>query len=158
MWLGVINGNLSICDFNYCNFDYEVGNRIVIWVMKDYGVKVSWNKDFVITHKTCSGFDTYEPIMRKGNGEILVIFNNEYIMLYDPKSEAFESELEINGVSSKFHAIAYVPSLISLKDVSKGENLKRKQRKDVKWSEERTRQLVTFCEAIEALLCAVERD
>lgn len=44
-------------------------------------------------------------------------------MLYDPRSEAFESEHKIFGFGSIL-AIAYVPSLISLKDVAKGEYLK----------------------------------
>ncbi|KAM7493727.1 hypothetical protein LguiB_028336 [Lonicera macranthoides] len=120
MRVGVINGNLSLCDFNYA-----VGVRIVIWEMKDYGVKESWSKYIVITHMIYdTDFDTYEPIMIKGNGEILMIFNNDSIMLYDPKCKCFESELKIYGISSEFHAIAHVPSLISLKDVAKGENLK----------------------------------
>lgn len=39
-------------------------------------------------------FDTYEPIMINDNGEIFMILNNDSIMLYDPKSKAFESELK----------------------------------------------------------------
>lgn len=62
--------------------------------------------------------------MIKSSGEILMINNSDSIMLSDLKSEAFEPELKIVGVSSKFHGIAHVPSLISLKDVAKGKNLK----------------------------------
>ncbi|KAM7490390.1 hypothetical protein LguiA_033311 [Lonicera macranthoides] len=111
--VSVINGNLSICD--YGNYD-----QIVIWVMKEYGVKESWSKDIVIT-RSISYFDSYELIMINGNGKILMIFNKKSIILYDPESKAFESELQIfAGVRSNFEAIAHVPSLISLKDVAKG--------------------------------------
>lgn len=38
MRMGVINENLSICDFSY-----GVGDRVVVWEMKDYGVEESWS-------------------------------------------------------------------------------------------------------------------
>ncbi|KAM7493269.1 hypothetical protein LguiB_027878 [Lonicera macranthoides] len=111
--VSVVNGNLSICD--YSNHD-----QIVIWVMKEYGVKESWSKDIVIARRI-DNFDNYELIMIYGNGKILMIFNKKSIIIYDPESKAFESELQIfAGVRSEFEAIAHVPSLISLKDVAKG--------------------------------------
>ncbi|KAM7493272.1 hypothetical protein LguiB_027881 [Lonicera macranthoides] len=111
--VSVINGNLSICDSS--NHD-----QIVIWVMKEYGVKESWSKDIVITRRI-DNFDSYELIMINSNGKILMIFNKKSIIIYDPESKAFESELQIfAGVRSEFEAIAHVPSLISLKDVAKG--------------------------------------
>ncbi|KAM7490862.1 hypothetical protein LguiA_033783 [Lonicera macranthoides] len=117
MQVGVIDGNLSICDYSH-------RDHVAIWVMRDYGVKESWSKDIVINHMS---YDTnrgsYEPIMITGNGEILVIFNNKCMMLYNPKSEAFGSELKIPGVGSKFRGVAHVSSLISLMDVAKGENV-----------------------------------
>lgn len=118
MHVGMINANLSLSDCSNCD-------RIAIWVMKEYGVKKSWSKDIVITHRICDpDFDTYVPIMTMGDGKILVMFRNHSIMLYDPKSEAFVSERKIFGVGLQFRAVAHVPSLISLKDVAKGENLK----------------------------------
>ncbi|KAM7493423.1 hypothetical protein LguiB_028032 [Lonicera macranthoides] len=93
--------------------------------MKDYGAEESWSKYIVITHIIfATDFDTYEPIMIKDNGEILMISNNDSIMLYDPKSKAFVSEITIFGISSEFRGISHVPSLMSLKDVAEGENLK----------------------------------
>ncbi|KAM7490389.1 hypothetical protein LguiA_033310 [Lonicera macranthoides] len=85
--------------------------------------KESWSKDIVITHMIC-GFDTYERLITTGDGKILLMFRNQCIMLYDPKSEAFVSQRKIFGVGLEFHAVAHVPSLMSLKDVAKGENLK----------------------------------
>ncbi|KAM7493273.1 hypothetical protein LguiB_027882 [Lonicera macranthoides] len=63
-------------------------------------------------------------ILNACNGKILMIYNNESIVLYDPTFEAFGSRRKIFGIRSEFHAIAHVPSLISLKDVGKAENLK----------------------------------
>ncbi|KAM7493425.1 hypothetical protein LguiB_028034 [Lonicera macranthoides] len=85
-----------------------------------------WRRKYiVITHIIyATDFDTYEPIMIRDNGEILMISNNDSIMLYDPKSIAFMPELTIFGVSSEFHGISHFPCLMSLKDVAGGENLK----------------------------------
>ncbi|KAG5551601.1 hypothetical protein RHGRI_009870 [Rhododendron griersonianum] len=46
MSLGVLGGSLSICDFSspIC---------VEIWIMKDYGIKESWTKEFVIENEIC---------------------------------------------------------------------------------------------------------
>ncbi|CAL5336327.1 unnamed protein product [Camellia sinensis] len=63
----------------------------------DYGVKESWSKDIVI----------------KG-----VIYDWDYSTCYEPVM------ILQSGKRSDFHGIAHVPSLVSLRDVAKGENLK----------------------------------
>ena len=67
--------------------------------------------------------DYYEPIMILGNGKILILLNREELLLYDPEMECYEDG-RFCGITSKFHGIAYVPSLVSLEDVAKGESLK----------------------------------
>ncbi|KAM7490393.1 hypothetical protein LguiA_033314 [Lonicera macranthoides] len=110
--VSVINGNISVCDFS--------NDQIAIWVMKEYGVKVSWRNDIVITCPIY-GFDTYEPIMINDNGKILMIYDNWSFVFYDPKSKAlivFGLQI-LFGTKTRFEAIAHVPSLISLMDVAK---------------------------------------
>ncbi|GFS33686.1 hypothetical protein Acr_00g0030040 [Actinidia rufa] len=119
MHVGVLRGCLSICD------QFE-GDHAAIWVMKDYGVKESWSRDFVILKRTVASeplIDYYEPIRILGNGKILILLNGEELLLYDPEMECYE-DVHFCGITSKFHGISYVPSLVSLENVAKGENLK----------------------------------
>lgn len=117
MRVGVLRGCLSICDFSK-------KDHVAIWVMKDYGVKESWSKDLVIENiYDRKEWDCYEPIMILKNGKILMLFNRNALLLYDPMLECFE-DVHIYGIGSDFHGISHVPSLVSLRDVAKGENLK----------------------------------
>ncbi|CAL5391065.1 unnamed protein product [Camellia sinensis] len=121
MRVGVLRGCLTICDFA------TVKDQGSIWVMKDYGVKESWSKDIVIKgviydwdYSNC-----YEPIMILQSGQLLILVNREALVLYDPKTRHHKN-VKISGIRkrSDFHGIAHVPSLVSLRDVAKGENLK----------------------------------
>ncbi|KAK9285396.1 hypothetical protein L1049_024588 [Liquidambar formosana] len=116
--LGVLGGCLSICDGT--NSDH-----IDIWIMKNYGVKESWSKDFVIDNLIFErhNLDFYEPIMILNSGEILILFNHDAVVLYSHETKGFDY-LDIFGVKSMFEAIAHIPSFVSLRDVAKGENLK----------------------------------
>ncbi|KAK9291412.1 hypothetical protein L1049_019359 [Liquidambar formosana] len=118
MRLGVLGGCLSICDFS--NSDH-----IDIWIMKNYGVKESWSKDFFINNPIYErhNLDYYEPIMILNSGEILVLFNENALVLYSYETEGFDY-LDIFVVKSDFHAIAHIPSFVSLKGAAKGKILK----------------------------------
>ncbi|KAK9285175.1 hypothetical protein L1049_024361 [Liquidambar formosana] len=116
--VGVLEGCLYVCDCSH-------SEHIDLWIMKNYGVKESWTKDLVIANLIFerSPLDFYEPIMILRNGGILMLFNEDSLVLYSFKTEQFRF-LSIFGVRSEFHAIALVPSFVSLKEVAKGEILK----------------------------------
>ncbi|KAK9284328.1 hypothetical protein L1049_023499 [Liquidambar formosana] len=118
MHLGELGGCLYVCD---CT----PSDHVDLWIMKNYGVKESWTKDFVIENLILetSHLDHYEPIITLRSGEILMLFNDNSLVLYSSMTKQFRF-LNIFGVRSAFHAIALVPSFISLKQVAKGENLK----------------------------------
>ncbi|KAG5551606.1 hypothetical protein RHGRI_009875 [Rhododendron griersonianum] len=120
MRLGVLQGCLSICDFSD-------GDHVDIWLMKDYGVKQSWSKDFYIVKmiNETEIYDYYEPIMVLEGGLILMLVNEDSLLVYDPGLEHYE-DVHIYGIASMFRGIAHVPNLVSLGDVALGENLKRK--------------------------------
>jgi F-box interacting protein len=116
MHFGVLLGCLSICDYG--------AGLVDIWVMNEYGIKESWTKNFVITNLIeRHNLDKYEPIMILDSGEILMLFNKDSLVSYDPREEVF-NYLSTYGVRSKFQAIAFIPSFISLRDVAKAEKLK----------------------------------
>ncbi|KAK9284933.1 hypothetical protein L1049_024114 [Liquidambar formosana] len=119
MSLGVLGGCLYICDFPF-------DDHFDIWVMKDYGIRESWTKEFVIqtpiTYNTGLR-DFYQPIRLLGDGEILMLHNNKALVSYNLKEGSF-LDLDIYGVQSDIDAIAYNPSFVSLKGIAMGQNLK----------------------------------
>lgn len=122
MKVGVLQGCLSLCDY----FD---GEHAAIWVMKDYGVKESWSKDFVIPKMSIASkslVNYYEPITVFEDGKILISFTGDALFLYDPKSQHYE-DVQILGITSMFQVIAHVSSLVSLRDVAKGQTVKYHQ-------------------------------
>ncbi|XP_028060525.1 F-box protein At3g07870-like [Camellia sinensis] len=116
--VGVLQDSLSICEFSiHCGID--------IWMMKEYGNEESWSKEFVIgnvVNNKKGGFDYYEPIMVLKTGEILMLYNKDGLVLYDPKLGGFK-KLSIYWIKSEFYGAAHIPSLVSLRDVAKGEYL-----------------------------------
>ncbi|CAL5336328.1 unnamed protein product [Camellia sinensis] len=122
--VGVLRDSLSISDFSN-PFHWD------IWIMKDYGIKESWSKEFVIGNVTSMrGYgDYYETIMILKNGEILMLVNKGVLVLYSPKEGRVE-KLNIDGININpaFYGTAHIPSFVSLKDVAKGESLKYVQK------------------------------
>ncbi|THF98722.1 F-box protein At3g07870-like [Camellia sinensis] len=113
--VGVLRDSLSICDFSnpFC---------IDIWLMKDYGIKESWSKELVIENGIGKrgNLDRHEPIMILKSGEILMLVNKDSLVMYKPKLGKFK-KLNTYGIKSEFYGIAHTPSLVSLRDVAKGE-------------------------------------
>ncbi|CAL5393947.1 unnamed protein product [Camellia sinensis] len=118
--VGVLRDSLSISDFSN-PFHWD------IWIAKDYGIKESWSKEFVIGNVIgMRGYgDYYETIMILKNSEILMHFNKGVLVLYSPKEGRVE-KLNIDGININpaFCGTAHIPSFVSLKDVAKGESLK----------------------------------
>ncbi|XP_028116122.1 F-box protein At3g07870-like [Camellia sinensis] len=113
--VGVLRDSRYISDFSN-PFHWD------IWIMKDYGIKESWSKQFVIGNVTSKrGYgDYYETIMILKNGEILMLVNKGVLVLYSPKEGRVE-KLNIDGININpaFYGIAHIPSFVSLKDVAK---------------------------------------
>lgn len=116
---GVLGDCLFICYFpDFVEFD--------IWVMKEYGVKESWTKQFVIKDMYPKGYgwDIYQPMLVLSNGEIFMLLNNEEITCYNQKRRHMRGAKSFR-IRSQFDAIAYTPCLVSLYNVAKGEQISR---------------------------------
>ncbi|TYG50673.1 hypothetical protein ES288_D10G194100v1 [Gossypium darwinii] len=114
---GVLGDCLFICYFpDFVEFD--------IWVMKEYGVKESWTKQFVIKDMYPKGYgwDIYQPMLVLSNGEIFMLLNNEEITCYNQKRRHMRGAKSFR-IRSQFDAIAYTPCLASLYNVAKGEQI-----------------------------------
>ncbi|KAF7146435.1 hypothetical protein RHSIM_Rhsim04G0044400 [Rhododendron simsii] len=118
MRVGVLRGCLSICDSSN-------PHRVEVWVMKDYGVKESWSRDFVIDTLMIDGrfLGYYEPFMVLNDGQILIFgYNWHSILHYDSKSKCLRN---VDGYGQFYRGLAHIPSLLLLRDIAKGENFKR---------------------------------
>ncbi|KAL9400893.1 hypothetical protein Peur_004742 [Populus x canadensis] len=130
--LTAFEGCLGLSFFHtYSDPQYE------IWIMKEYGNKESWTKQFTV--KNLGFSNLYEPLIFLNNGLILMMQYREFVVCYDTRRK-FMEVIRIWQTQGDNYAIAYKPSFVSLKDVGKGEQLKmsRKQagREDGKSSSE----------------------
>ncbi|KAJ7980172.1 F-box protein [Quillaja saponaria] len=120
--LGVLEDCLLLCVFGNDHRKFD------IWIMKDYGVKESWTKQFVIENlyprqRSC---DFYEPVKFLNNGEILLLYNDLEVLCYNTGTRRLRTT-RITRTRNEFNAIALAPSFVSLYNVAKGEPVKRVQ-------------------------------
>ncbi|KAL1827906.1 hypothetical protein ACET3Z_006318 [Daucus carota] len=108
--LGMLGGCLCICD-------NRSDSELVIWVMKDYGVKESWSKEIIIQELNfglhCRTFYVLKVLK---DGSILMLCSANLLFTYHPGTKIWQvvpcfKEYEIQSM----YASVYVPSFISLK-------------------------------------------
>ncbi|XP_022878786.1 F-box protein CPR30-like [Olea europaea var. sylvestris] len=108
--LGVVADCLCLCD-------NTSDSEIVIWVMKEYGVKKSWIKEFVISKMPDFAGTSYEMVHALKvfeNGDILMSWDDYYLFFYRNQSKTLQ-QVEVvpnNSIQTMLH----VPSLFSLKN------------------------------------------
>ncbi|KAI8556198.1 hypothetical protein RHMOL_Rhmol05G0233500 [Rhododendron molle] len=105
--LGVLNGCLSIlCNYYDACFD--------VWVMKEYGVRDSWNKLVVIPyvpHPSSSDYRYSAPLCILENGEVLLDMATQLVR-FNPKDGTFSYPV-IHNCSACFGVYPYIESLVS---------------------------------------------
>ncbi|KAH7864988.1 hypothetical protein Vadar_000866 [Vaccinium darrowii] len=102
IFLEVLNGCLCIvryCDPNAC---------VDVWIMKEYGIKESWTKLFVIPYLS----HQIDRLFMLKNGEVLLLHIQSQFVQYSPKDGTF-SHLTVHNCSAFFSADPYVESLVS---------------------------------------------
>ncbi|BFG34933.1 hypothetical protein CerSpe_212070 [Prunus speciosa] len=130
-------GSLNICNFHLvvlggclsavvCHDD----GKIDIWMMKDYGSKESWTKEYVIGESLFRSLSERRnsrpssriwkrPTLSKGkiqvlcslrNGEILLEYENGVLVSYNTESEEFQ-QLMIHGLPKWFCTIVHFETL-----------------------------------------------
>ncbi|KAF7837192.1 F-box protein [Senna tora] len=119
--LGIVEGCLFICVFGD-------SRKFDIWVMKDYGVKESWTKQFVIENlyprQSRSSSDFYEPVKFMSNGEILMLYNDSEVVCYNTQTKRLR-RTRVTHTRHEFNSIAHTPSMVSLYHVAKRELVQR---------------------------------
>ena len=116
--MGELRGSLYICDEPYRGL-------VKMWVMEKYGVGGSWVKVFNIdTDPRPYGFN--QPFIKhfqlKKGSAILMYHSAGCFVYYEPRNKVFKI-LKLCNTYPNFEAIPHIPSLISLKDAMKGDNV-----------------------------------
>ncbi|XP_006360353.1 F-box/kelch-repeat protein At3g23880-like [Solanum tuberosum] len=103
--LGVLEDNLSVlCNYNKTRAD--------VWVMKDYGVKDSWEKMYTISCPNDPGKYMFSPpLCMSKKGEILLVFGSIF-MIYNPSDDSIRYP-EVTNFDACLEAEIYTESLIS---------------------------------------------
>ncbi|XP_058189578.1 F-box protein At3g07870-like [Rhododendron vialii] len=116
--LGLLEGRLCVCD-NSSNSD------LVIRVMKEYGVSESWTKEIVIrleSDLTCLLYAQVTPIKVWRNGDILMLWRDDFLCSYNPERNSLEQVVvprESAHIVDRFiiyEMMLHVASFCSLKD------------------------------------------
>jgi|UniRef100_A0A2N9EM60 F-box interacting protein len=81
--------------------------RRYFWVMKEYGVKESWTKIFVV--EPCF---VLRPLCLWKNCKILMVRDGKELVLCNPKDGTCKN-FEVDGIPDSFYADVYVESLVS---------------------------------------------
>ncbi|XP_042508938.1 F-box protein CPR1-like isoform X2 [Macadamia integrifolia] len=128
MTVGVLGGQLCLL----CNF-FRV--RVEVWVMKEYGVRDSWLKQFSIEQPdVISSFMFVRPICYSKNGDVILDKDSEApLLLYDSLRERVRN-LRIRGAPDRMETEICVGSLVPLnaKDGTEQPAMMKKHRKHKK--------------------------
>ncbi|XP_057441263.1 F-box/kelch-repeat protein At3g06240-like isoform X2 [Lotus japonicus] len=114
--MGEYGGSLYICNSSSTG-------HINMWIMKKYGFEASWTNIFSIdiTSKPKGGLCW--PVKHiKNGGAVLMCHSSDCFIYYEPLKYGFKI-FKIRGAARYVTAIPHIPSLISLKDAVKGDNI-----------------------------------
>lgn len=91
--------------------------------MKEYGVRDSWTKQFVIENVNIHPyFDYYMPLIFFSNGKILMNRKGIHVASYDTRLKRFQRSIIYNS-GEMIWAIKFKPSFVSVQDIAPGEQL-----------------------------------
>ncbi|XP_042062348.1 F-box protein CPR1-like [Salvia splendens] len=104
-------------------------HRVVIWVMKEYGVRKSWMKLLTISPPLIERNDIVKPLTYSRDGtKVLLNCDDKRLLWYDLANHTAE-EVVVEGLPFVFYAEVCVESLVKL-DNSVAEVKKKVQRKE----------------------------
>ncbi|XP_057793483.1 uncharacterized protein LOC131010101 [Salvia miltiorrhiza] len=123
----------------FCDDDEDEGDgtgRVVIWMMKEYGVEKSWTKEYVVTPNlayldNCGhGLDKFpfqllQPIKVFKNGDLLMLCGGKMFMYHSKHTKTTREIGGFVGQGEEFdhlHSLLLTPSLVSLKSFAGMEN------------------------------------
>ncbi|XP_057441264.1 F-box/kelch-repeat protein At3g06240-like [Lotus japonicus] len=129
--MGELKGSLYICDSS------SKDNYVRMWIMKKYGFGDSWTNVFSIDTMSIDGWPyggLYWPVKHLENGAAVLMYHSSNCFIYYEPENSGLKVFKVRGTYSAFEAIHHIhysafgpihhiPSLISLKDAVKGDNI-----------------------------------
>lgn len=120
-WINVgVKGQCLCLCYTVIDLKFEV------YVMKEYGIRESWVKDFVIDAQFyCMGTieDLHLPIKFWNNGELLLISGSNNVTSYSPQRKTFRDIMPLED--GTLEAVAHVPSLVTIKSAVGGKRRRK---------------------------------
>ena len=124
--MGELKGFLYICDST-------ILSDVSMWVMNEYGIEESWTKIYNIDTSFNPSGNAVSwrlglwPIKHFEEGAAILLYRSglstKCLIYYEPEKYGHKA-FQIHGSRSyTFEVIPHIPSLISLKDVLKGDNI-----------------------------------
>ncbi|KAI8561468.1 hypothetical protein RHMOL_Rhmol04G0342100 [Rhododendron molle] len=100
-----------------CVVDHFRESHSDVWVMKEYGVKESWTKLFVVPNVAGGEFffHCFELLCFTKGGEVIMKLDSEKLVIYDPKQNTYK-RIGLPDDSKRFDVTLYVESLVSPHD------------------------------------------
>jgi len=123
--MGELKGFLYISDA--CSF-----HDVTLWVMNEYGIGESWTKVYSID-TSASPFSNPNsrpyglccwPVKHFEEGAAILLYHSRNCFIYYEPEKYVSKVFQIHGTrSEEIEVIPHIPSLISLKDIVKGDNI-----------------------------------
>ncbi|XP_058213035.1 F-box/kelch-repeat protein At3g06240-like [Rhododendron vialii] len=109
--LGVLGGSLCVVKRHY---EGHASCHADVWVMKEYGVKESWSKLFVVPIES-GEFSSYRcmPLYYANDGEVVMVLDSEKLVSYNPEENSYQTISIAEVRLDQFDVALYVESLAS---------------------------------------------
>ncbi|XP_042033892.1 F-box protein CPR1-like [Salvia splendens] len=114
-------GSLSVLEGRLCLCDNSSEGKIIIWVLREYGVAKSWTKEYVINKdaELCGDYVLVSPIKVFKNGDILFKCDESLLFHYNGRTKSLQ-KIEMfdahGGDQSRVDAIPHTSSFPSLRN------------------------------------------
>ncbi|KAF7139808.1 hypothetical protein RHSIM_Rhsim06G0171400 [Rhododendron simsii] len=90
------------------------GDRIEIWVMKNYGVAESWTHSFTVYEEHIGrNIRDVEIVCFLQDWEVLMVYDHRALLRYNLQTASVVEVINIDSLPERFHAIAHVGTLVS---------------------------------------------
>lgn len=128
--IGVLRNSLCAC-YIYKDSEFEV------WIMREYGVKESWTKEFTFELEFYCNLrveDLHRPIKFLSNGDLLFLSSSHCLVTFSPIKRTFRELKHMGFRRSDINAHAL--SLLSLKDVmgAKHQEVKKQHNRKLRFN------------------------
>ncbi|XP_076887442.1 uncharacterized protein LOC143537591 [Bidens hawaiensis] len=116
--LVVIGNRLAIID------GFTKRSKVSVWVMKEYGVKDSWSREYLIDDLAWAFVSVLRnsTLTCRNNGEIVIVSGLGFILFYDLNKKKGRV-VNHPPLDHEWKPLMHTPSFISLEDVMSGSKL-----------------------------------